>query len=448
MALKIIPATEPIPVTRAIVMLYTTAGWGKTSTGCTTDDPLIVDFDASAHRSEFRRDIVPAWEGWAVVANMQADDWSGRRTAVIDTTGRGLDVLQDKLVQHPGNRRRAGGLSQSGWGALKTEFIGWLRRLLSYDMDVLLLCHEKEDKRPDDSSFYRPDVAGATYSEIFKVSDAVAYGYWNENSQRVLDFNPNPSWVGKNPAHLEPLLVPDYHKQPRWMAGLFEQVRASLGRVNAEIQAVAGVIDQWDKGIAKAETLAHINELLEQVTGPDGAKLGPAALPAVKRLLYDRARALGLRFDATTVQFVEAPELGEDGAAGPTATVPAPAPGPAASSDKPSGSDDFDTADGTDPDAAKRKAAKPTKRSSAKLPGVHVGATVEFIHPQKDEQRVGTVISIDEEAASCVVSESSRHKPVRVPLVLGRIVPVPDDGGGEGEPAAAGGEKGKDGELL
>jgi hypothetical protein len=454
MPLPIILATEAITIVRVILMMYTTAGWGKSSIGFTADDPLSFDFDKSAHRSEFRRDTVPAWQGWDLVAGLVTSDLDGRRTAVVDTTGRALDVLTEKLEENQGNCRRGGGLSQNGYGALKSQFLGWMRKLLRSDLDVILLCHDKEDRRPDDTTFYRPDIIGASYSEVFKVSDAVCYGYY-KGGKRFLSFVPCDAWVGKNPAHLEAIEVPDFHQAPRFLAGIMDQIRAGLGKISAETQAVSGVVAQWGDVIETSAGVDHLNTLLKQVTGDDGETLPPASLAPIKRLLYDRARVAGFEFDKGAGLFIPAPKPEPTGDA-PAPAAPAPAPPLQEIQDEvvddaaglfiPAGGERAISNDSMrpvppdeapDPTPATPATAspalsltpapasgEPTEMDQLRM-AIKVGREVEFIHPTHDDQRVGKVTSLDLDAGSCVVCEKGKDRGVRVAIALGRIVALP-----------------------
>ena len=78
----------------------------------------------------------------------------GYTAAAIDTGGRCLDQLSTAILKEdPKNRASAGVLSLQGWGVLKSRFAGWLKALKARGMDVVILCHAKEEKDGDNVYF-------------------------------------------------------------------------------------------------------------------------------------------------------------------------------------------------------------------------------------------------------------------------------------------------------
>ena len=63
MSLKIVPASDPIPVENIVLTLYAAPGWGKTSLACTANKSLLLDADKGSHRATGVKDrvIISSW---------------------------------------------------------------------------------------------------------------------------------------------------------------------------------------------------------------------------------------------------------------------------------------------------------------------------------------------------------------------------------------------------
>lgn len=269
MTLKIVRSTDPIEVNQIVTVVYGQPGAGKTSLGFTSSRPLLLDFDKGAHRSEFRQDSVQV-EGWNDITSLTPDDLANYDTLIVDTAGRALDALTADIIS--GNRklgRSDGMLTLQGYGALKGRFSQWLKLMRSYSKDVILLAHDKEDKRNDDL-IIRPDLTGGSYAEVFKAADAV--GYLSViNNERVLDFNPTESYVGKNPAGFDPVKVPSFHQEPDFMAELIQRIKDAIGAISARGQEVAGAVSDFREKLAEIEDADGLNKFIDEMHSADKA---------------------------------------------------------------------------------------------------------------------------------------------------------------------------------
>ena len=239
MALNITKASDPITVERVIALVYGQPGVGKTSLASTAEKPLLLDFDQGAHRSAFRPDTVRI-EKWAEAASLRAEDLTGYKTLIVDTAGRALDYLVASMPASEGKtqlKRASGDPTLQGYGAMKASFTGWLKRITTLGLDVILIAHDKEDK-DGDSRIIRPDITGGSYAEIVKIADFVGY-CWMDNGQRTIDFNPSSEFIGKNSAGLPRMAVPSFINEPDWFAKTLKAMKASLGGIaDAQREAV------------------------------------------------------------------------------------------------------------------------------------------------------------------------------------------------------------------
>lgn len=292
MGLRITKASEAITVEHVVVNIYGGPGLGKTSLGFTADAPLLLDFDGGAYRSGNRGDVVRV-ESWAEVAKIGPDDLSGYRTVVVDTVGRSLDHLTAVLIQDdPKLARRDGSLSLQGFGALKASFASWLTRLKQSGLDVVLVAHMDEQKKGDEI-IERLDVQGSSKNEIHKSGDAMGRLYML-NGKRTLNFSPSDVGFGKNPAGFDPLVVPDFSREPRFLAGLIEQIKAKL---NAESE------EQAQERIRMSEAREAFEKLVDADKFTAEALRLKDADAKVKRLLMDVAGEKGFAFNGKAKKF-------------------------------------------------------------------------------------------------------------------------------------------------
>jgi hypothetical protein len=145
----------------------------------------------------------------------------------------------------------------------------------------------------------RPDITGGSYAEVMKISDCVGYCYM-AGKNRVLDFNPTERWIGKNPAGWTPFTLPPIAKATTFLADRITEARAALGALSAESSKVAAQVDDWRAAIAAYTTADEVNKAITETL-----KLSAILAPQVKRILMDRATALGFTWEPKRKAFAE-----------------------------------------------------------------------------------------------------------------------------------------------
>jgi hypothetical protein len=289
MSIHITKASEPITIQTVIVLVYGQPGIGKTSLASTSDAPLLLDFDRGAHRSGFRKDTVQV-DRWSDISSMTVGDLAAYKTIIVDTVGRLLDVMSADIIQRqPKMQGYGGALSLQGYGALKAAYATWLGSLRSMGKDIVLVAHEREDKKGD-VHIVRPDIQGGSYGEVFKCADGIAYMY-RDGRQTILDFSPTDRWIGKNAGGFEPLTVPDFHQVQNYFATVIADTKSALNAMSEEQQQVVAEIAAWQAKAEEATTADEVNALVAEV-GALAAPVGPQAKFAVA----SRAKALSLEW--------------------------------------------------------------------------------------------------------------------------------------------------------
>lgn len=298
--MRIIKATDAIPVDHPVFLIFGQPGIMKTSLAYSAKDTLLLDFDKGAHRAINRRDTLVI-DTWADVTELlsQREALEPYATVAVDTVGRCLDVMTADIISETPKYGPGGNLSMQGWGVLRKRFQTFMSTLRSLGKEVVLIAHDKEDK-DGDTRVVRPDIAGGSYGEVMKVSDFVGYAYM-AGKDRVLDFNPTDRWVGKNPAGWAPWRVPAPAKATTFMADLIDKGREALGNISAESAAITVQVDEWRKKLAGLETAAALNEQMPLIK----AIQSPVVQPQVAKLLMDRGAELELPFDAKKKQFTQ-----------------------------------------------------------------------------------------------------------------------------------------------
>lgn len=297
--MRIIKATESIPVEHPVFMIFGQPGICKSSLGYSAKDPLVLDFDKGAHRAANRRDTL-AIDTWADVQELMTDAavLAPYGSVVVDTVGRCLDVMTVAIIAENMKMGRDGNLTMQGWGVLKGRFRTWVSQLRALGKDVILIAHDKEDK-DGDTRVVRPEISGGSYGEVMKVADFVGYVYMN-GKDRVLDFNPTDRWIGKNPAGWKAFAVPPVEKATTVLADLFDKGRAALGSISEGSSKIAQAVDDWRSAIASYTTLEECNRAIDEIK-----KLATVAQPQVKKLLMERATFLKFTYDPNVKGFVE-----------------------------------------------------------------------------------------------------------------------------------------------
>ena len=292
MPLKITRASDQIEVKQITLTIYSPPGLGKTSMGFTAADPLLFDFDRGAYRSQFRKDSVQI-ETWTDVDGLAIEDLAAYKTVIVDTAGRALDSLSTALmVKNPKFKGFGGQLTLQGFGALKAAFIGWLKLLHSAGKDVVLIAHMDEQK-DGDTMLERLDITGGSKAEIYKVADAMGRIKMH-GGQRTFNMNPTDTAFGKNPAQLPVLQIPDYNKEPHFLAGVIQTIKDKLN-------------ESSEAALAETARIRELRESFEHFEDADAftkqvAKMAKAQ-PKDKTLLVEVAAAKGFIFDKAAKAF-------------------------------------------------------------------------------------------------------------------------------------------------
>ena len=291
--IKITKASEALPVSQIVVVVYGQPAIGKTSLGFTATDALLLDFDKGGYRSANRGDSIQI-AGWGDIDRIEPADLATYKTIVIDTAGRALDVLTTDIIRkNPKAKGSGGALSLQGYGTLKASFVGWLNQMRGFGLDIVLLAHSDE-QRSGDEILERLDVQGGSKSEIYKCADAMARMKMN-SGKRELNFNPSDTAFGKNPAQLPVMQVPNFATNPHFLGEIIDKIKSTL---NAGSDAAMREKSKMEDYRTRFDDFCDPPEFTEE------AKELADADPKVKALLIKIAADKGISFDKGSKTFV------------------------------------------------------------------------------------------------------------------------------------------------
>jgi hypothetical protein len=293
MTLRIVPATDPLPVENLVVTVYSQPGLGKSSLAFTAGKVLLLDTDRGAYRSQNRGAVALA-NDWSDIATLPPDQLAPYDVIALDTAGRALDILSvDILRSNPKLSQGNGALSQRGYGELKVRFQQWLSQMRTLGKDVVLICHMTEEYKGDDV-VERIDAQGSSKNEIYKVSDAICRIQVNPDGSRFLNFDPREGGYGKNPAQLPRVPFPHPSVQPDTLAKVLADIKAALN-YQTEAQAEARKEENtWTEALAEISTVEQFNTIMVPLAKERKGRFGAFVKKAAEGRGYKFDKAAGV----------------------------------------------------------------------------------------------------------------------------------------------------------
>lgn len=282
--MKIIKANEPLTVASIKVLIYGEPGVGKTSVASTAETPILLDFDKGAYRSPFRSDVMEV-NNYLEIFSI-SEHLKDYKTIIIDTVDTFLDFIGSHILQD--DPRLAKNKLQF-YGRLKDEFTNVMKVFSAQNKDIIMISHLKE-KEEGDLRIKRPAITGGSYDKVLQVADLVGFMYM-ANANRVINFNPTDTSVGKNSANLDLVTVPSLNDNPTFFKELLQQVKQSLN-IAIQIEKKAVDIVKEYKSIIEDADLEVLNSLLS-----DLPTLNTPTKKQVWELMKRRANELNLVFD-------------------------------------------------------------------------------------------------------------------------------------------------------
>lgn len=292
--MKIINPMSVIPTRPVIIVIFGEPGSRKTSVANTAEKAILLDFDRGYDRSINWGDVL-AVEAWQDVQEfVKSDQFTKYDTVIIDTAKAALDdFLATYVISIDSkNKKAAGGLALSGYGAIADEFkISLLEPLRQSGKNLIIVAHSKDDK-DNEVTMKIPDVTGQTQSLLIRIADQVGY-VGIKNNKPVIEFKPTDRHIGKDTAGIVEVEIPD-HTSPEWKGfaqNIISIVKEKIRSKTQQQKEAEQTINQYREMIAEITDVEAADKLQQEIDQlPTYLKIALSAeLKAVKDVIVAKA---------------------------------------------------------------------------------------------------------------------------------------------------------------
>lgn len=296
--MAIIRKEDQFPERPIIIVLYGSAGVGKTSLANTATSPILIDCDRGADRAANRADTIVA-SNWDDVLNDEGE-FKNYKTVIIDTAKAVLDDYLSLYVVKQDYKLGKNKLKM--YGEIGEQFKAFVNRCRALDIDIVIIAHAKEDKEGDITKYY-PDVTGQSKDLILRIADQVGYVSM-VNNKRTVSFEPSDNRVGKNVAKIEDVEIPDSasNEFSGFMANFIQRVKDSIQALSKEQQEALEVIKGMQDKISKVNNANEMNSILDEVN-----KLPVKQQKPIKNAMVEKGKELGIQINKQSKSFENVP---------------------------------------------------------------------------------------------------------------------------------------------
>lgn len=309
MTLKVSNPNDPIDEIAIRAMIYGQPGIGKTTLSQTAPDSILYDFDEGIQR------VGKKYMG-AYVESRQLRNWQNVldfidspaamqfKTHIFDTAGTLLDYLAEWMIRNnPKLAKSDGGLTMNGYGALKTHFTNFVKKLKSKGFNVIFIAHDKESKEGDDT-IIRPDIVGGSLGIIMRVCDLVGYMMAN-GKKRIICFTPTDKFYAKNTCNLpDEIEIPNFENEGKkpFMAELFSKFMENINADGETNKEYDNLMSNFEELLSKTKDVKSANKCYDYIVNSThiwGSK------QIMKSNLSKLVKELGLVWDNNNTTFTK-----------------------------------------------------------------------------------------------------------------------------------------------
>lgn len=236
------------------MMIFGSAGAGKTTLGLSAPKPLHLDFDNSIKRVNKEHlsgiDIVQI-ESWQNCKDLFREDLSGYQTIVVDTVGKMMDFISNFIC--------AGRQPQiKDWAKINAEFSWFNRELSNLNKNIVYIAH-RDTRKEGDETVYIPSLREKSYNAIVTELDLLGYLEMksiNGVQTRTITFDPTTRNDGKNTCSLPGVMPIPLSVDP---------VGNTIGQNNFIVEKI---LKPYAAMLAKKQDdIKAYNELIEEIKG-------------------------------------------------------------------------------------------------------------------------------------------------------------------------------------
>lgn len=301
-----------------IMVLYALPGVGKSTLALSAPKPLWIDVDKGAPRvkPEHRKQTETSFNYAEIrddIKNLPAGKYE---TLIIDTMGAMIECLKRWAMETvPAANRQNGGMSQQGYGVVKSEFLRWSEELRE-NYNVIYVFHAERTKGTEAEIFYDLICEGSAKTIVWQPADIGAFMFIR-NGRRYLGFSPQAEYSAKSGYGIKSIIeVPELQKgDPNvFLTQLFQQIRSNLAE---EDEAGAAERAKYEAIMIEGrEIIAGMNTIEDIPTvGAKIKALGEAltSIAELRGLMGERLKALGIVYDKEAKKYVQVAPKEETG---------------------------------------------------------------------------------------------------------------------------------------
>ena len=253
-----------------IMIISGLPGVGKSTVAFSAPGVVLIDMDKGVKRvaPEHRKDTIISNTYEELLEDIKTPEFMSYRTVVIDTTGAFIETLKDWAMRNnPSANKKGGGISQQGFGIVKSEFLRFSAELKKTH-NVIYIFHTSKSKDKDGNFVYDLMCEGAAREVVWQPADLGAYMQIIGND-RYLCFSPTQEYSAKSSYGIKGLIkVPELQSgEPNdFITVLFDQVKKNMAKENAEFAEQKKLYDEiMQKGTAIIETVIDPDTTLKAV---------------------------------------------------------------------------------------------------------------------------------------------------------------------------------------
>jgi len=284
---NIVEETDALKIASILTVIFGDLGMGKTSLSMQSEESILLDFDDGLKRSTKRKRAVQMRTFAGALDFIRSEKFKELkpRTVILDTGGTLLDnyIAHYVIENETANKKKGGGLSLQGYGALKEVFSQFINELKRMQIDIVIVCHTEQYK-DGESLRFRPKMTGGSYDILMQVADLVGY-MESKNEKRTLNFNPTDRHIGKNAPNFANFIIPHAEtiEFDNFLGRIIADAKEKMSKLDEEQQKALLLLDEKRKEVDEADTFEKLVALTETF-----ADLKPAFQIQLSKLVEDK----------------------------------------------------------------------------------------------------------------------------------------------------------------
>lgn len=254
-----------------IMIISGLPGVGKTTVAFSAPDVVLIDTDRGVKRvaPEHRKDAVICKDYEELLEDIKTPEFMAYKTVAIDTTGSFIELLKDWAMRNnPSANKKGGGISQQGFGIVKSEFLRFSAELKKTH-NVIYIFHTSKSKDKDGNFIYDLMCEGAAREVVWQPADLGAY-MQVIGTDRYLCFTPTQEYSAKSSYGIKGLVkIPELTEgaQNNFLSVLFGKVKDNIAKESKDFSEQKIVYDKaMESGIKIISTVNDIKTLEKAIS--------------------------------------------------------------------------------------------------------------------------------------------------------------------------------------